>query len=198
MPRRSPIRPPSPLPARRMRLGLGQSPAYRLCPGAGRRRCGSRPAASVCIPRPSRSSWPLPCRRLGSWCWRPCPASRPSCLRYSPLGRAMAVPPGSSPAARRSTGAPGHRLAAPCRDPQRPARRARSRAIRRSSLQQERLPSRGVVPYDASPVCAPACLLAVPMLAWGQAQVINGNRVHAGWVNYGIDGGHRHGLYADV
>ena len=32
--------------------------------------------------------------------------------------------------------------------------------------------------------------LALPILAWGQAaQVINGNRVHAGWVNYGTTGG---------
>ena len=33
-------------------------------------------------------------------------------------------------------------------------------------------------------------LLALPGLSWGQgAQVINGNRVHAGWVNYGVTTG---------
>ena len=32
-------------------------------------------------------------------------------------------------------------------------------------------------------------LLVWPILAWGQASVINGNRVHAGWVNYGITAG---------
>ena len=32
-------------------------------------------------------------------------------------------------------------------------------------------------------------LLVLPALVWGQAQVINGNRVHAGWVNYGITAG---------
>ena len=37
-----------------------------------------------------------------------------------------------------------------------------------------------------------------PVLVWGQAQVINGNRVHAGWINYGIDRRHGHRLYADL
>ena len=40
--------------------------------------------------------------------------------------------------------------------------------------------------------CVVRFLLAVllsPVLAWGQTQVINGNRVHAGWVNYGITAG---------
>ena len=32
-------------------------------------------------------------------------------------------------------------------------------------------------------------LLVLPALAWGQAQVINGNRVHAGWLNYGTTAG---------
>ena len=32
-------------------------------------------------------------------------------------------------------------------------------------------------------------VLLCPVLAWGQAQVINGNRVHAGWVNYGTTAG---------
>ena len=31
--------------------------------------------------------------------------------------------------------------------------------------------------------------LLLPALVWGQAQVINGNRVHAGWVNYGTTAG---------
>jgi hypothetical protein len=34
------------------------------------------------------------------------------------------------------------------------------------------------------------CVLGfLPALAWGQTQVVNGNRVHAGWVNYGTTGG---------
>jgi hypothetical protein len=32
-------------------------------------------------------------------------------------------------------------------------------------------------------------LLVVPSLVWGQAQLINGNRVHAGWINYGTTAG---------
>ena len=32
-------------------------------------------------------------------------------------------------------------------------------------------------------------LLLCPMLAWGQSSVINGNRIHAGWVNYGTTAG---------
>ena len=32
-------------------------------------------------------------------------------------------------------------------------------------------------------------LLVCPTLVWGQAQVINGNRVHAGWVNYATTAG---------
>ena len=32
-------------------------------------------------------------------------------------------------------------------------------------------------------------LLVLPALAWGQASVINGNRVHAGWTNYGTTAG---------
>ena len=32
-------------------------------------------------------------------------------------------------------------------------------------------------------------LCGLPALVWGQAQVINGNRVHAGWLNYGTTAG---------
>ena len=32
-------------------------------------------------------------------------------------------------------------------------------------------------------------LLVLPALAWGQTSVINGNRVHAGWTNYGTTAG---------
>ena len=37
--------------------------------------------------------------------------------------------------------------------------------------------------------CLLLVFLVLPTLVWGQAQVINGNRVHAGWVNYGTTAG---------
>ena len=32
-------------------------------------------------------------------------------------------------------------------------------------------------------------VLVLPSLAWGQSQIINGNRIHAGWINYGTTAG---------
>ena len=46
----------------------------------------------------------------------------------------------------------------------------------------------GVVSCVRYGLCALLFLL-LPVLAWGQASVINGNRVHAGWVNYGTTAG---------
>jgi hypothetical protein len=50
------------------------------------------------------------------------------------------------------------------------------------------MPHCGVVSRVRHGLCT-LVLLVLPALAWGQATVINGNRVHAGWVNYGTTGG---------